>query len=72
MERSNPNQRFILVMRPVPGNWLAPAERRLARVLKSMLRGYGFECVSAREVSANPDLTPQPSPGTQPQPFDKN
>jgi len=36
---------------PTPGNHLAPPMRRLARLLKAMLRGYGWRCVQCRPVA---------------------
>lgn len=39
---------YLLRLRASPGNWLAPVERRLARLLKAMLRGYGFRCIDCR------------------------
>lgn len=46
---------FVLVLRPVPGNWQAPPEKRLARLLKYALRATGLRCVRcepARPVAA--------------------
>jgi hypothetical protein len=39
-----------LTITTAPGHWSAPPDRRLARLLKTMLRGYGWRCVSAVEL----------------------
>lgn len=52
--------RYHLELEPVPGNYLAPPERRLARLLKAMLRAYGWRCVSCRPVApANEEQAPE-------------
>ncbi len=43
------DQTYTLTVRVAPGRWLAPPERRLARLIKSMRRGYGFVLVSIRQ-----------------------
>ena len=45
---------YELRLRPTGGNHNAPTVRRLARILKALLRGYGFKCVSARELPTQP------------------
>ncbi len=41
---------FTLVIRAVrEKSWAASPDRRLARLLKAMLRGYGFRCVELRQ-----------------------
>ncbi len=45
----------ILRLRDTPGNHQNRAERRLARLLKACLRGYGWRCVSAVEVQPEPE-----------------
>lgn len=35
---------ITMVLRPAEGPFWAPADRRLARLLKTLKRGYGFEC----------------------------
>jgi hypothetical protein len=42
---------YQLTLRPEPGNWRAPADKRLALALKVLLRGYGLRCVTLREDS---------------------
>ncbi len=39
---------YVLVLRPLSG-FGAPAIRRLARILKALKRGYGFQCIDVRE-----------------------
>ena len=39
---------YILELQALPSGFQAPPEKRLARLLKCMLRGYGFRCISAR------------------------
>lgn len=41
---------YQLTIRSEPGNWLLPVERRLARVLKTTLRAWGFRCVDVKEL----------------------
>ena len=47
----NPRVVIMLHLTPAPGNWQAPADRRLARLLKAMKRGYGWRCVACRPVA---------------------
>lgn len=55
---------FILRLTPAPGNWTAPAERRLARFLKTALRAYGLKCTSATALNdENDEKTKVPDPG---------
>ena len=49
---NNPPE-YELRLRPVKSAWPTPTVRRLAIVLKRLLRNYGFECVSAKEISVN-------------------
>ncbi len=41
---------FVLHLRPLPAD--VPAHIRMRRLLKTLLRGYRFRCVRAREVGA--------------------
>ena len=43
--------RYHLEVEAVPGDYLAPPERRLARLLKCMLRAYGWRCTACRPVA---------------------
>ena len=57
MSDQQPKQ-FTLTVRTVPaGAFWAPPERRLARLLKALLRGYGFRCVSVKELADPPNPT---------------
>jgi hypothetical protein len=48
--------------------WPAPPERRLARVLKGLLRAYGFRCIDARQENAPPAVqTAQAASHDEPQ-----
>ena len=40
----------MVILVPEKGLWQSPPERRLARLLKAMLRGYGFRCIAVREL----------------------
>ena len=42
---------IVLHLTPAPGNYQAPPEKRLARLLKCMLRAYGWRCVACRPVT---------------------
>lgn len=46
-----PRTVVVLHLTPVPGNYLAPPEKRLARLLKAMLRAYGWRCTACRPVA---------------------
>ena len=51
---------FHISLRPEPGNWRAPVDKRLALALKVLLRSFGMRCVNIREeLSEKPhnDLT---------------
>jgi hypothetical protein len=48
---------FVLTLRAVPGNWQASPLVRLRRLLKCLLRGYGFKAVNIH--------TEQPKPRTE-------
>jgi hypothetical protein len=51
--------RYHLELEPVNSSrWSAPAERRLARLLKAMLRGYGWRCVRCQPTDTS---APQPT-----------
>jgi hypothetical protein len=44
--------RYCLELEPVQSSrYLAPPEKRLARLLKSMLRAFGWRCVSCRPAA---------------------
>ena len=43
--------RYRIELEPASGNYLAPPEKRLARLLKAMLRGYGWRCVACKPVA---------------------
>jgi hypothetical protein len=40
--------KITLVIIPAPGRWQAPPEKRLALLLKSMLRAFGWRCVEMK------------------------
>lgn len=50
--------RVELVLESVDAGFLAPPIKRLARLLKAMLRGYGFRCVRAREIEEDQETAP--------------
>jgi len=74
--------RFVLEIEDCPrlARWVtpgpAPADVRLAGLLKALGRGWGFRCVSARELPAGQDGrqdaqdaagdAPPPAPGDRP------
>ena len=60
----NPRPRYYLELEPVPGNYLAPPEKRLARLLKTMLRAYGWRCNACRPVSPAVETPPPPDKAT--------
>jgi hypothetical protein len=41
---------IVVHLRPLAGNYQAPPDKRLARLLKCALRAFGFRCESCREV----------------------
>ena len=49
----NPPVVIMLHLTPVSGNYMAPPEKRLARLLKCMLRAYGWRCTACRPVKAH-------------------
>ena len=54
----------ILVLRPVDDPHAPPADRRLARLLKALLRGYGFHNIGCRDAKYGfPELGLQPVQG---------
>jgi hypothetical protein len=57
---------IVLHLRPAPGNWQAPPDRRLARLLKCMLRAYGWRCIGAREVLPDAAEPTQRTPEAKP------
>jgi hypothetical protein len=51
--------RYHLELEPVAGNYLAPPEKRLARLLKAMLRAYGWRCTRCVPLApANEEQAP--------------
>jgi hypothetical protein len=60
----NHRPRYFLELEPVPGNYLAPPEKRLARLLKTMLRAYGWRCNACRPVSPAVETPPPPDKAT--------
>jgi hypothetical protein len=44
------SMKVSLTLRSEPGNWQSPPVKRLAILLKAMLRGYGWRCESAVEL----------------------
>jgi hypothetical protein len=53
---------YSIVLTPQAGNWQAPPEKRLARLLKTMLRAYGWRCNACRPVTP---AEPPPPPAQQ-------
>jgi hypothetical protein len=45
---------FVLTLRAVPSNWQVSPLVRLRRLLKCLLRGYGFRCVNIRTTPPEP------------------
>ena len=45
-----PRRRFVVTLTPMPDPLGVPVERRLARLLKYLLRGCRMRCVSIEEV----------------------
>lgn len=41
---------YVLRLRPMPGNYQSPEIRRLARILKTLGRRWGFQCVRCEPV----------------------
>jgi hypothetical protein len=64
-----PRQRFTLTLEDAPqrerdGTPPAPTDVRLKRLLKAMLRGYGFRCVAVVETTPKePDHAESKNPG---------
>lgn len=46
-----PRRRFVVTLTPMPDPLGVPVERRLARLLKYLLRGCRMRCVSIEEVN---------------------
>jgi len=42
---------IVLHLTPAPGNWQAPPEKRLARLLKAMLRSWGWRCTRCQPAA---------------------
>jgi hypothetical protein len=63
MTPTPPRQRFTLTLVDAAPDALAPPERRLARLLKCLLRYYGFRCERAVEVTTHAE---EEAPGNQP------
>lgn len=53
--------KVLIVLESAPGGWPTPPVKRLALLLKTALRGFGWRCLEARELE--PD--PQPVAGCQ-------
>jgi hypothetical protein len=59
---------YLLKIRSASGHWTAPPTKRLARLLKAMLRGYGFQCLSCEPLEPKEGkpvpitVIPQPKP----------
>lgn len=56
---SKPTDTYILQLRPTPGNWPAPPEKRLARLLKCALRSFGWRCVVCRPQREQSEVEPE-------------
>lgn len=52
--------KYVIVVEALPAP--APPERRLARLLKALLRGYGFRCLEVREAEASRSRAATPTP----------
>lgn len=52
-----------ITLRPEAGHWQAPPMRRLARLLKGMLRAYGWRCI---DIRAEQGKSSQPTQPTKP------
>ena len=64
-----PQPRYHLVLQALPDG--VPAPVRLRRLLKALLRGYGFRCLAAEEVVTEEEgaargVLPDPAGGGQP------
>ncbi len=57
-----PRRRFALTLEDAEPRALAPPERRLARLLKCLLRYYGFKCLNAVETTPTSEV---PTDGQQ-------
>ncbi len=44
-------ERFELIVRANPGHWRHSPINRLKALLKSLKRGYGFECISCAPIT---------------------
>jgi hypothetical protein len=58
---SNDRPHYLLRLVALPAD--APAHVRLQRVMKALLRAYGFRCISAAEVTSE---APPAGPGVPP------
>lgn len=56
---SKPTDTYILQLRPTPGNWPAPPEKRLARLLKCALRSFGWRCVGVHPQREQSEVEPE-------------
>ena len=50
-------QTVRLIIRPEPGNYQSPPIKRLALLLKTMLRGFGWRCVECSPVTTTDEVT---------------
>jgi hypothetical protein len=48
-------EEFEIRLRAKPGQWNSPPVRRLAIILKRLLRNYGFQCIRARAIPMQDD-----------------
>jgi len=56
-QEGEPRPDYRLTLRPLPG--AAPAVVRLRRLLKSLLRAYGFRALAVEELARADDRGPQ-------------
>jgi hypothetical protein len=50
----NPPAMIVLHLTPAAGSWQAPPEKRLARLLETIVRAYGWRCVGCWPVAPAP------------------
>ena len=54
---------YVLRLRAIPGRFQADPHQRLRRVLKTLLRTWGFRCVTVETITEPPvELAPNPRP----------
>jgi hypothetical protein len=53
---------IVLTLTPAPGNYQAPPEKRLARLLKTMLRAYGWPAAPPAICPACSHRLPEDAP----------